>query len=49
MNRLHERGLIGNPVGKAKSVALSDAGIARSRDLFERLFTTEPGCEQTRR
>lgn len=39
MNRLHERGLIGNPVSKAKSVWLTDEGIARSEKLFREMFT----------
>lgn len=38
LDRLYQKGLIGNPVGKAKSVVLTDEGIARSRALFERLF-----------
>ncbi|MDU0702709.1 DUF6429 family protein [Pseudomonas aeruginosa] len=27
MNRLHEKGFISNPIGKAKSVVLTDEGI----------------------
>lgn len=38
MNRLHAKGYIGNPVGKAKSVVLTDEGIARSERLFRELF-----------
>lgn len=38
LNRLHEKGLISDPRGKAKSVALSDEGTKRSRELFERHF-----------
>jgi hypothetical protein len=38
LNRLHERGLIGNPRSKAKSVVLTEEGAVRSRELFERLF-----------
>ena len=40
LNRLHAKGYIGNPVGKAKSVVLSDEGIARSERLFRELFGT---------
>lgn len=40
MNRHHEKGLIGHPVSKAKSVILTEAGIARPQELFECLFTT---------
>jgi hypothetical protein len=38
MNRLHEKGLISNPVGKAKSVELTVAGAERSEQLFRELF-----------
>jgi hypothetical protein len=38
MNRLHERGLISNPVGKAKSVAFTPEGLARAQDLLKSLF-----------
>ena len=38
MNRLHENGLIENPVNKNKSVALTEKGIAESKRLFELLF-----------
>jgi hypothetical protein len=38
LNRLHEKGFLGNPVGKAKSVMVTPEGIKRSRELFEQLF-----------
>lgn len=38
MNRLHEKGFIGDPVNKAKSVWLTDEGIARSEQLFREMF-----------
>lgn len=38
LNRLHEKGFIGDPRGKAKSVVLTEEGLQRSRELFERLF-----------
>ncbi|WP_175822871.1 DUF6429 family protein [Burkholderia sp. BCC0419] len=38
LNRLHERGLIGDPVNKAKSVVLTDEGLRASERLFTRLF-----------
>ena len=41
LGRLHEKGWIFNPKGKAKSVALSDEGVERSRELFEQLFTSD--------
>ena len=34
LNFLHERGLISDPRSKAKSVALTDAGLERSREMF---------------
>ncbi len=42
MNRLHEKGLIENPVGKAKSVLLTEEGVAESERLFREMFT-RPG------
>ena len=41
MHRLHEKGFIGNPVNKNKSVVLTDKGIAESKRLFELLFTEQ--------
>lgn len=38
LDRLHQKGYISNPKGKAKSVALSEEGLKRSQELFERLF-----------
>ena len=38
MNRLHEKGLISNPVGKAKSVLLTEEGLQESERLFSKLF-----------
>ena len=38
MERLHEKGYISNPVGRAKSVAFTDEGWERSREAFERLL-----------
>ncbi len=38
MNRLHEKGCISNPRGKAKSVALSQEGARLSEELFWKLF-----------
>lgn len=34
MNRLHERGFITDPRGKAKSVVLTEEGLARSREMY---------------
>lgn len=38
MNRLHEKGFIGDPVNKAKSVWLTEEGIARSETLCREMF-----------
>jgi Domain of unknown function (DUF6429) len=38
LNRLHEKGLIGNPVSKNKSVALTEEGRAKAEELFWKLF-----------
>ncbi|MGI9354543.1 MAG: DUF6429 family protein [Rhizobiaceae bacterium] len=41
MNRLHEKGLISDPVGKAKSVVFTEEGLRRSQKAFSRLFETD--------
>jgi len=38
MDRLYRKGMIDNPVGKAKSVVLTDEGLAESERLFKKLF-----------
>jgi hypothetical protein len=38
MNRLHEKGLITNPVGKAKSVVITEEGFKKSKSLFKKFF-----------
>lgn len=38
MNRLHTKGFISNPVGTAKSVVLTDAGLAEAQRLAQELF-----------
>ena len=38
LNRLHAKALIGDPVKKAKSVALTKEGRRRAQELFEKLF-----------
>lgn len=37
-NRLHDKGLICDPVGKAKSVVLTDEGLKQCEHLFNKLF-----------
>jgi hypothetical protein len=41
-NRLHERGLIGDPQNKNKSIAFTENGLALARAAAERLFSSEP-------
>jgi hypothetical protein len=38
MERLHEQGLISNPVTKSKVVAFSDEGLRRAKEAFANLF-----------
>lgn len=38
LGRLHERGFIHNPVGKAKSVTFTPEGKVRAESLFQKLF-----------
>lgn len=42
LDRLHRKGMIGDPVGKAKSVVLTEAGLAESERLFRQLFGKAP-------
>lgn len=38
LDRLHDQGMILDPKSKARSVALTDEGARRSRELFRRHF-----------
>jgi hypothetical protein len=38
MERLHTKGFISDPVGKAKSVVFTDEGLRQSEALFQKLF-----------
>ena len=38
LRRLHGKGLISDPVGKAKSVVLTEEGQSRAERLFAELF-----------
>ena len=38
MKRLHQKGFISDPVGKPKSVVLTDEGLRESARLFKKLF-----------
>jgi len=39
MNRLHEKGLISDPQGKAKSVVFTEAGLREAERLLQKLFS----------
>lgn len=41
LDRLHQAGLISQPAGKARSVVITDEGLARAKAAFDRLFTVE--------
>ena len=38
LQRLHQKGLLENPVNNSKSVILTEEGLRRSKELFELLF-----------
>ncbi len=38
LDRLFERGMIYDPVNKAKSVVLTDEGLAKAEEVFHALF-----------
>jgi hypothetical protein len=41
LNRLHQKGYISNPVGKAKSVVFTDEGLSAAERLFKQLFAKD--------
>ena len=41
MDRLHRKGLISDPVSKAKSVEFTEAGLRRAEAAYRRLFEAE--------
>ena len=40
MDRLHKKDLISDPVGRAKSVVLTDDGLEKAERLFQDLFAS---------
>lgn len=42
MARLHEKGWIQDPKGKAKSIGMTDEGAQKARELFLELFGNNP-------
>ncbi|MDD4736748.1 MAG: DUF6429 family protein [Kiritimatiellae bacterium] len=41
MDRLHEKGFIADPKGKAKSVVMTEQGFQKAKELFELFFGEE--------
>jgi Domain of unknown function (DUF6429) len=48
LNRLHDKGYISNPVGKAKSVAMTEEGFLKAKALFEQHFTNKTNIFRSR-
>ena len=42
LDRLHQKGLITDPKGKARSVIFTEEGLEESQRAFERLFGRNP-------
>jgi hypothetical protein len=42
MNRLHDKGFISDPRGKAKSVVFTETGLSEARRLLHALFSSPP-------
>lgn len=42
LGRLHRKGMISDPVGRAKSVVLTDEGLRRAEELLADLFSKTP-------
>ena len=40
LGRLHAKGYISDPKNKAKSVVVTEEGVKRSQELFEKYFAT---------
>ena len=41
LGRLHQKGMIDDPAGDSNSVALTENGLQRSKQLFEAMFTKQ--------
>jgi hypothetical protein len=41
LGRLHDKGMIDNPVGKVKSVVFTQEGLERAKALFEEMFKSD--------
>ena len=40
LGRLHEKGMIDDPAGKAKSIVFTQEGLDRAKQLFNSMFET---------
>jgi hypothetical protein len=38
LGRLHDKGMIHDPIGKVKSVVFTEEGLQRAKALFEEMF-----------
>lgn len=47
LNRLHARGMIADPINKAKSVVLTEQGLRESARLFRQLFERPADVDTT--
>ena len=45
LDRLYEKGWIANPIGKARSVLLTEEGLAQSARLFQLYFSKSNGTQ----
>ena len=45
LGRLHEKGFLADPKGKARSVVVTEEGGKRSEELFHRFFVGEEGAD----
>jgi hypothetical protein len=41
LGRLHEKAMIGDPVGKVKSVVFTNEGLVRAKQQFKEMFEDE--------
>src|ERR1700694_1996636 len=45
LGRLHDKGMIDNPVGKVKSVVFTPEGLGRRRSFFEKMLKKCPAVD----
>ena len=46
LDRLHQKGYLHDPKGKAKSVVLTEKGKKRAAELFDALFRSQRGASR---